>query len=97
MDSCLKMFPLSALTLSTNCCCCCTPAFGDSKELKELAHTWSLGVKAGRGEKDRGDTGNGENLWEERGGKPPKGKGLKPGAVVAEDSKGGAAALWSCW
>jgi len=96
IDSCLKMFPFSAPTLSTNCCCCCTPAFGDSKELKELAHTWSLGVKAGRGEKDRGDTGNGENLWEERGGKPPKGKGLKPGAVVAEDSKGGAAALWSC-
>jgi hypothetical protein len=71
---------------------------GDSKELKELAHTLSLGLKTGRGEKERGDTGNGETLWEERGENLPKGKGLKPGADVAKGKGATAAApVWGCW
>jgi hypothetical protein len=65
-DFSLRLFPSASCTaLSTSCCCCRAAALGDSNELNELAHTWSLGVKTGRGENDRGETGNGESFWTE--------------------------------
>ncbi len=104
-DFSLRLFPSASCTaLSTSCCCCRAAALGDSNELNELAHTWSLGVKTGRGENDRGETGNGESFWTEFWGEnpppPPKGKELKPGGAAEDVAKLGklevAAVLCGC-
>lgn len=59
---------------------------GDSNPFKELTHPWSLGDNCGKGENERGETGNGEVMCLGREEKLAKGKGWLPedgGGLVA--------------